>query len=127
MRKQLAQLNGVRGTFTGTFIRLGLKPGWKGIPDQTVLLKDIRDINGKKVASHVWMNYTTEFDDIVLNEGDRVIFNARVKEYIKGYQGRDEWGMDGELEIDYKLSHPTKVNRLAQNKPITIPLELPIE
>lgn len=113
MRKQLEKIKGVRGTFTGTFVRLGLKRGWKGIPDPTVLLHNVRDANGEKVANHVWMNYTTGFDDIVLNEGDRVVFDARVKEYVKGYQGRDEWGMDGELEIDYKLSHPTKVNRLA--------------
>jgi hypothetical protein len=124
MRKQLEQINGVRSTFTGTFVRLGLKKGWKGVPDQTVLLKDIRDITGKKVASHVWMNFTTGFDDIVLNEGDRVIFDARVKEYIKGYQGQDEWGMDGELEIDYRLSHPTKVNRLAKTEMDTANNEL---
>jgi len=108
MRKQLEEINGIRGTFTGTFIRLGLKRGWKGKPDTTVLLKNVSDANGKRVTDHVWMNYTTGFDDIVLNEGDRVIFDARVKEYVKGYQGRD-----GELELDYKLSHPTKVNRLA--------------
>jgi len=44
-----------------------------------------------------------------LKQGDKVEFHARVKEYVKGYVNyRDD--ID-ESEIDYKLSHPTKIRK----------------
>ena len=51
------------------------------------------------------------FERIDLREGDRVEFCARVKEYEKGYAGRRD-DVYKPVEIDYKLSHPTRVRKL---------------
>lgn len=52
MRKNLTGYIEVRGTFTGTFIRKGMKNGYKG-PLETILLGDIRDENGKVLTDHL--------------------------------------------------------------------------
>jgi len=109
MRKALKQLNGERGRFQGVFVRLGTKNGWKGRTLTTVLLKDIKDANGKLVSDHLWFNLTKEFDNLTLKENTRIAFDARVKCYYKGYQGYREDVYDKPVELDFKLSHPTKV------------------
>lgn len=111
MRKTLSKLNEFRGKFTGTFVRCGTKPGWKGNIDTTILLKDIKDMNGNIVSSHLWFNCTKGFMALgELNEGEMIEFFARVKPYVKGYVNNREF--TDEREIDYKLSHPTKVRRV---------------
>jgi len=109
MRRALKQLNGERRRFTGTFVRLGKKSGWKGKMETTVLLKELKDATGKVVCDHLWFNLTKEFGHLVLKEGVNISFDARVKEYYKGYQGCQEDVYDKPVEIDFKLSHPTKV------------------
>lgn len=108
MRKKLRTYEETRGTFTGTFVREGSKNGYKG-PERTLLLKDIKDINGNILCDHLWFNYTKGFDKLgKLAEGEVIQFNARCKEYQKGYKGyRDD--VYKPLEWDYKLSHPTKI------------------
>jgi hypothetical protein len=108
MRNALAPRDGERARFQGTFERFGTKRGWKGATLQTVLLKDIHDTTGTRVCDHLWFNFIRAFADLELHPGDLVQFDARVKEYLKGYFGwRDEvWKP---AEVDYKLSHPTKV------------------
>ena len=107
MRKELARREEYRGRFSGTFVRVGSKTGYKGRIEQTVLLSDIRDEGGKIVAGHLWFNYTKGFRGLgELVAGDVVMFDARVKLYIKGYVNRREY-VD-EREVDYKLSHPTR-------------------
>jgi hypothetical protein len=103
-------LNDVRATFRGTFVRYGTKKGWKGYPEKTILLKEIKDATGKIVTDHLWFNCTVGFNKLILNEGDAVEFNARVKDYIKGYRGyREE--VYKPVEVDYRLSHPTKIRK----------------
>jgi len=110
MRKALAQRDGERTTFLGTFERLGTKRGWVG--DQpTVLLKDIRTPDGTPICDHLWFNLTRQFASLNLTPGDVVQFDARVREYEKGYKGRRE-DVYVPIEIDYKLSHPTKVSKV---------------
>ena len=104
----IMQLNGVRRRFTGTFVRMGTKHGWKGCVENTILLKDIKDSFGKIVCDHLWFNLTKEFGSLTLKEGTVVSFDARVKSYYKGYQGYRE-DVDKPVEMDFKLSHPTKV------------------
>ena len=89
MRNQLRQLNGVRNTFTGTFVRYGFKSSYRGRPKTTLLLKDIKDKLGNVKSDHLWFNLTKEFDALPIEEGDRLQFDARVTEYIKGYRGWD--------------------------------------
>jgi len=112
LRKELKKLNEVRATFTGTFERLGIKNGYYG-PEKTLLLKDVKDSEGKIVTDHLWFNFTKGFQSANLAEGDIVQFDARVKEYEKGYKGRKE-SVYSEITEDYKLSFPTKVKNLKQ-------------
>lgn len=107
MRQQLQKLEGKRGRFTGVFCRYGNKAVWKGITLKTILLKDIKH-NGRLVCDHLWFNLTKEFDNLSLKEGTQIAFDARVKSYYKGYQGYRE-DVDKPVEMDFKLSHPTKV------------------
>lgn len=114
MRKKLSNIEGVRDTFTGVFERFGIKNGWNGI-EKTVLLKDIKNKNGDVVSDHLWFNLTKGFEKLQLKEGDVVQFDARVKEYYKGYKGyRDD--IYKPIEKDYKLSHPTKIKKVWINQ-----------
>jgi hypothetical protein len=110
MRKELAKLVEQRKSFTGVFIRYGFKNGWKGKREETVLIKDIIEVDtGIKITDHLWFNLTKEFANLYLTEGDRIEFHARAKAYRKGYV--DKRFIDNR-RTDYKLSHPTKVKKL---------------
>jgi hypothetical protein len=114
MRNQLEKIEDVRGSFSGTFKRYGSKTNFKGFPEKTILLVDIKDSRSKVVSDHLWFNFTKQFERLgELKEGDIVAFDARVKPYVKGYVNfREE--IDNR-ELDYKLSHPTKVMVLTKN------------
>jgi hypothetical protein len=102
MRDSLAVLGNVRSTFTGTFERRGCKASFR---HQTVLLLDIRDSGGVLVADHLWFNRAKGFCALGnLRPRDVLRFDARVREYKKGYRGR--------RATDYKLSYPTKIVRV---------------
>jgi len=119
MRKQLGKKEGKREAFSGTFVRLGTKKGWQGSVEGTVLLREIKDENKVVVADHLWFNLTKEFDCLDLKEGEIVSFNARVKEYTKGYFGWDEEkAMESPIATDYKLSYPTKIKKIGRKEKI---------
>jgi len=109
MRKNLEQINGDRKGFIGVFERYGTKTNFKGFLERTILLKEVSD--GKNVVTdHIWFTMTKGFEALGdLNNGDKVEFCARVKEYVKGYVNRRDYVDD--REIDYRLSHPTKVQK----------------
>jgi len=114
MRENLKKIDGLRKEFTGTFIRFGKKTNFKGYPETTILLQDVKCTTDKKIScDHLWFNLTKEFNKIGLQEGDIVKFHARVKEYIKGYKGHkyddEEYMNEHPIQSDYKLSHPSKV------------------
>jgi hypothetical protein len=111
MRQELAKINNERTHFSAIFERYGTKSGWKGYPERTILLRNVRN-DIRVVADHIWFTMTKGFDALgELRQGDKVEFHARVKEYVKGYINNRE-DID-ESEIDYKLSHPTKISRIA--------------
>lgn len=112
VRKQLPPRDGERATVLGTFARMGSKRGWKGA-EPTVLLKDIRTPAGELICDHLWFALTKAFASLNLTPGDIVQFDARAKEYEKGYKGRREDGYVP-IAIDYKLSHPTQVRTVAR-------------
>jgi hypothetical protein len=110
MRARLQAIEEKRQTFTGIFDRIGYKPGFRGSAStMTVLLKDIRDKKGKFLTPHVWLNYTKRFQELNLSWGDRIEFQARVKEYRKGSNS----------SIDYRLSHPTQAKNFEKVRVIT--------
>lgn len=102
----------IRDTYTGTFERFGHKNGYKG-PVETVLLLDIKNSKGDIISDHLWFNKTKGLSALELQKGMVVQFNAKVKEYTKGYFGYDFMKqLDNPPQQDYKLSHPTKIKIL---------------
>lgn len=111
MRKELRAQKDVRKKFKATFKRLGKKTNFKGYSEDTILLTNIIDEETNlEVADHIWFNYTKGFEKISLTEGTIVTFEARVKEYKKGYVNKSY--RINNSKTDYKLSHPTKIKKL---------------
>jgi len=93
MRKELKKLGeNTRGTFKGIVVRRGVRQCENGYRN-TLLIKDV--IYGDNlVADHVWLNSTYEIDNMVLEEGNVIEFNATVSTYRRGnyknvYRNRD--------------------------------------
>jgi hypothetical protein len=105
-REALGTRYGKRERYSGVFEREGRKRAYRGWGtlgdgwDATVLLRDIRDSEGRKAADHLWFRLTQAFEGLYLIPGEVVSFDARVDSYSKGYT-RDDY--------DYRLSRPTKV------------------
>ena len=111
MRKDLRVISGERKGFSGTFVRFGLKSGWRGRTEKTVLLRDVCDAEtGKVVADHLWFNLTQGFASLNMAEGEVVEFKARVRPYEKGYFGKRE-DVFIAPELDYKLGYPTQFKK----------------
>ncbi len=111
MRKELARESGARKKFRGIFVRLGKKAGFNGYSEETILLKNIQDAEtNRMVADHVWFGYAKGFEKLSLTEGITIEFEARVKEYRKGYVN-PRYKINNS-SIDYKLSHPTKIRKV---------------
>jgi hypothetical protein len=108
MRKLLKSTEGERMTFRARFVKTGKKISYTGHPEETILLQHIRAVDsGREVSDHVWFAYTKGFQALRLTPGCELEFDARVKEYTKGYVNRKA-GIDNRAK-DYKLSHPTKI------------------
>ncbi len=108
MRKELAKEEGIRKKFSAMFLRLGKKKNYKGYSEDTILLSSVRDVEAnKQVTDHLWFSYTKGFEKIELTPGVQIEFEARVKEYTKGYVNKSH-GVNNS-STDYKLSHPTKI------------------
>jgi len=112
IRKRLAAAEGERKKFHAKFSRLGKKVNYKGYSEDTILLVEIKDVaTNAVVAGHVWFSFTKGFENIKLTEGVEIEFEARIKEYKKGYVNK-KIGIN-KRSIDYKLSHPTKISIVA--------------
>jgi hypothetical protein len=111
MRKELQGICEQRKRFTATFKRFGSKTNWHGFLEETILLVNVKDENGKEVADHIWFHCTKGFEAVKpLSEGDMIEFFARVKSYEKGYVNHRKEIDDSEL--DYKLNNPTKIRKI---------------
>ncbi len=111
MRKELEKDSGVRKRFRATFIRIGKKAGFNGYSEETILLKHIVDAETNKVVTdHIWFSFTKGFEKLSLTEGVTLEFEARIKEYKKGYVNARY--KINTATLDYKLSNPTKIKRI---------------
>jgi hypothetical protein len=109
IRKRLAAEEGQRKTFRATFSKFGKKINYKGYSEPTILLVNIVDAaSNEVVADHVWFSLTKGFDSIKLEAGAVIEFEARIKEYKKGYVNK-KIGINSRTK-DYRLSHPTKIS-----------------
>lgn len=114
MRSELAKIKGLRQKFEGIFVRFGSKRNFKGYPQPTLLLKDIREVStGKIISDHIWFTIGKRLGSLILVEGDKVRFDARVTPYEKGYKGYREDVYDSPIEIDYRLSFPTNITKVS--------------
>ena len=113
-RRNLAHFAGDRRRFRGTFARPGVKRGWTGQDETTVLLQNVTDVEtGAVVTGHLWFNLTKGFEALNLAVGDVVEFEARVTSYTKGYQGRRAWETgEAWTATDWHLSRPTRARKL---------------
>jgi superfamily I DNA and/or RNA helicase len=108
MRKALSERNGIRKKFIAVFSRFGKKVNYSGYSEPTILLTNITDAETKTlVTDHLWFSLTKGFEKAGLTEGVTIEFEARVKEYTKGYVNR-QLGLN-EKKKDFKLSHPTNI------------------
>ena len=108
MRRQLATREGQRKKFRAIFKKLGSKINYKGYSESTILLTDIVEADtDTRVSDHIWFSYTKGFEAVGLKTGSSVEFEARIKEYKKGYVNKHI--RVNHQKIDYKLSHPTKI------------------
>jgi hypothetical protein len=114
MREALAAINGTRSRFTATFKRFGSRTAYRGPAIRTALFVDVCGLHGEALTDHLWMNVGERIAALDLAPGDRVSFEARVTEYVKGYKGRRELDEAKPLQQDYRLSFPTCVKRLAE-------------
>ena len=111
IRKRLKAQEGERKTFTASFTRFGKKTNYKGYSEMTVLLTDVTDTETQeRVADHLWFSYTQGFEKAGIKEGNTVQFDARVKEYTKGYVNKQL--QINQRKRDYKLSNPTRIKVL---------------
>jgi len=108
MRKELAKQEGERKKFRAIFSRFGKKANYHGYSEETILLKHIVALETNEVvADHVWFSYTKCFQRLDLTEGMIITFDARVKEYVKGYVN-SRYKIN-QRSRDFRLSHPTQV------------------
>ncbi|MDD4454380.1 MAG: hypothetical protein PHI67_03570 [Candidatus Methanomethylophilaceae archaeon] len=117
MRTNLQGLAGRRVTLTAVFWQYGTYRG-NGCSGKSILLRQVRDLSGRLLADHAWINYTAGFDAAgEFRRGDAVRFTATVDEYIKGYRGTK---IDDRLArppaVDYRLKFPRRVEKTGRNE-----------
>ena len=114
MRNKLKEIgNQVRHIFKADVVRFGVKSGWVG-EVKTILLKDVRLCGDEEnvVADHLWLTVGKQIERLGLNPEDKIQFSARVKRYVKGYNGWRDDVWDHPIETDYCLSFPTKIQKI---------------
>jgi len=113
MRTTLQGLNGRKTRFIAVFWTYGTYRR-AGITGKTILLRDLRDPSGRRLADHTWINYTAGFDAAgTFRQGDVVQFTATVGEYVRGYLGpRIEGRLARPVRIDYRLKYPRNVRKI---------------
>lgn len=116
MRKNLRARDGQRFRVTAIVERSGLKRGWQGREQQTLMLRNLVDANtGELLDDHLW--FTAGKWSEGLQAGDMIEFDARVGPYEKGYFGRRE-DVFAPPSTDWRLTRPTKVKRLTKQEAV---------
>lgn len=112
MRFNLEGLEGKRLMFIAVFWQYGTFRSNRG-SGRTILLKYVRDLKGKLLVDHIWINYTSSFDAVgELQQGDNVSFDACVEEYTKGYFGEHiEDRLRHPASVDFRLKFPHNVKK----------------
>jgi hypothetical protein len=111
VRSKLGKDIGLRKRFSARVVRFGKKVNYKGYSEETILLDRIADAeSGEVMTDHLWFTFSLTFQKANPKEGDKIEFDARVKDYKKGYVNK-QIGINNRKK-DFKLSHPTNINIL---------------
>lgn len=102
MRKQLGKLDGQRIKLTAVIDRFGTKRNYHGFPENTVCFKNVQDLDGNLLTDHIWFTVGKRIANLILREGERIMFEARVSGYVKGYYND---------QFDYKLNNISRLQR----------------
>ena len=108
-----------RHRFTAVFARYGRK----GRATVTLLFLDVCDESGRQVADHLWFKEGKWSKELgVLQAGQVVEFEARVKAYEKGYRGTNEKraAKRPPHTVDYKLANPTNARVTGEVRDIDV-------
>lgn len=106
MRKALKK-NGTdsRRRYRATVGRFGEKSnnfGYYQTLEETIMFKNIIDVEkGRIITDHLWFKVGKQIDQLKLNKGDGISFDARVGQYTKGYYPN--------IKVDYKLKNMSKI------------------
>lgn len=107
--EELEKREGDRDVYRGTFERFGAKQGFRGT-QETLLLRNIVDIDGNAVTDNLWFNLTKAFEVLRLQFGDTVEFRARSEPVVRS---EVRWkGVAPTMHIEYRLTRPTKVRKV---------------
>jgi hypothetical protein len=107
-RIELSKRDGERFRCRATIGRFGTKPAYKGSPIRTIMLSNVRDVTtGALLTDHLWFTCGKWSDGIRV--GNVIEFDARVGDYVKGYQGLRDLPDASPVGLDWKLQRPTKV------------------
>jgi hypothetical protein len=117
MREKLKAIEGRRARYRAVFECFHSRTSF-GYEVKSLILRDVTDAAGNPVCDHLWFRRGKQFDELQLQPGDRVEFEARAGSYLKGY------GPPEEKRLDYCLKNPTKVKRLAVPNAMTADLPL---
>lgn len=100
--------------YIGVFIRYGSMYEY-GIKFTTVLIRDIES-NGETVADHQWFRINEGFENLQLQNGDIIEFNADVSAYVKGYLGKNkQLKKERCVRLDYQLINLSNI-KVINNK-----------
>lgn len=109
MRKELKKLDGQRLMFSAVVKGFGVRH-FKDKEIPTILFQQVcKQPENKMVTDHLWFTQGKCWSDMTI--GQKVEFEARVKQYEKGYKGKREV-VDAMIQTDYKLERPTKIKLL---------------
>lgn len=97
-----------RYLFFGIFDHISISSNNRGVSEQ-VVLRDITDENGNKIAKYVSFNHTKTFSSLHLVSGDYVSFYARVLKYQDAYSNMYN---NYYPNIYFRLFYPTKARKL---------------
>jgi hypothetical protein len=78
MREALAILNGARISVQATVVRRSTRPGWTGAKQPTVMLAEVRSLDGVLPADHLSLVVGHRLAAIDPQAGDVVQFDGRL-------------------------------------------------
>lgn len=111
MRETLGALDGQRLVVRATVRQFSRRIGWAFVRVPTILLVDITTTDGAPLCDHVWLDLGKRMWGLQLKRGERIEFAATVAPYRRGMLRRP--GEPLVFSVDYSLSYPTKVRRIA--------------